>query len=248
MLPAPEYPKPDYAIDAPGVVLYFILGGATAILLAIIVWRMGYELPAIPSQVIAPMLFYLGISLLLTGLVMLYGSKRGKMVIRDNIIEQLSLQGHEQVLDVGCGRGLLLIGIASKLSTGRAVGIDLWQTEDQSGNAITTTEENTRRANVAERTELHTGDMREMPFVDGRFDIVISSWAIHNIPTKEGRQQALKECWRALKQGGMFAFVDISYTAEYEAEFRKLGCTIIKKQGPYFTFLIPSYLLIGRKP
>ncbi len=248
MLPAPEYPKPDYGIDAPGVVRYFTLGGATAILLAIILWRLGHELPAVLSQVVAPMLFYPGISLLLTGVVMLYGSKWGKLAIRDTIIQQLTLQGHEQVLDVGCGRGLLLVGIASKLSTGRAVGIDLWQTADQSGNAITTTEENTRRANVAERVELHTGDMRELPFADGRFDVVVSSWAIHNLPTKEGRQQAIKECWRALKPGGMFAIVDISYTAEYEAKFKKLGCTILKKQGPYFTFLIPSYLLIGRKP
>lgn len=248
MLPAPEYPKPDYGIDAPGVVRYFTLGGATAILLTIIVWRLGHELPDILSQVIAPMLFYPGISLLLTGIVMLYGSKWGKLAIRDNIINQLSLQGHEQVLDVGCGRGLLLIGIANKLTTGRSVGIDLWQTSDQSGNAITTTEENTRRANVAEKVELHTGDMRELPFTDARFDIVVSSWAIHNIPTMEGRQQALQHCWRVLKPGGTFAIVDISYTAEYEAEFKKLGCTALKKQGPYFTFLIPSYLLIGRKP
>jgi arsenite methyltransferase len=248
MLPAPEYPKPDYGIDAPGVVRYFIIGGIASIILAIVIWRLGHELPAILSQVVAPMLFYPGIILLLTGLVMLYGSKWGKMTIRENIISQLSLQGHEQVLDVGCGRGLFLIGIASKLTTGRSVGIDLWQTADQSGNAITTTEENTRRANVAEKIELHTGDMRELPFVDSRFDIVVSSWAIHNISTQEGRQQVLKECWRVLKQGGTFAIVDISYTAEYQAEFKELGCTILRRQGPYFTFLIPSYLLIGRKP
>lgn len=248
MLPAPEYPKPDYGVDAPGVVRTFVFGGATAILLAIVLWRMGHELPPLLSQVVAPMLFYPGISILLTGLVMLYGSKRGKLAIRDKIIEQLSLQGHEQVLDVGCGRGLLLIGIASKLSTGRAVGIDLWQTADQSGNVITTTEENTRRTNVAERVELHTGDMRELSFGDGRFDIVVSSWAIHNISTSEGRQQALHQCWRVLKPGGTFAIVDISYIDEYKAELKKSGCTSIRKEGPYFTFVIPSYLLIGRKP
>jgi arsenite methyltransferase len=248
MLPAPEYPKPDFGINPPSEVRVFIVGGIVAIVLAIIFWRLGDELPPLLSQVVAPMLFYPGISILLTGLIMLYGSKWGKIALRDNIIKQISLQGHEQVLDVGCGRGLFLVGIASKMTTGRAVGIDLWQTTDQSGNAITTTEENTRRANVADRVELHTGDMRELPFTDGRFDIVVSSWAIHNIPSKEGRLQALKESWRVLKQGGTFAIVDISYTAEYEAEFKKLGCTTIKKQGPSFTFLLPSYLLMGTKP
>jgi cyclopropane fatty-acyl-phospholipid synthase-like methyltransferase len=31
----------------------------------------------------------------------------------------------EAVLDVGCGRGLMLVGAARRLKTGKAVGIDL---------------------------------------------------------------------------------------------------------------------------
>jgi len=38
------------------------------------------------------------------------------------------------VLDVGCGRGLLLIGAARRLTTGKAVGVDIWQAEDRVGN------------------------------------------------------------------------------------------------------------------
>jgi predicted nicotinamide N-methyase len=40
-----------------------------------------------------------------------------------------------QVLDVGTGRGLLLIAAAKKLSgSGRAVGIDIWKASDLSEN------------------------------------------------------------------------------------------------------------------
>ena len=36
------------------------------------------------------------------------------------------LTGDEKVLDVGCGRGLLLIGAAKRLKSGKATGIDVW--------------------------------------------------------------------------------------------------------------------------
>ena len=34
-------------------------------------------------------------------------------------------------LDIGCGRGLMLIGAAKRLMTGKAMGIDVWHAQDQ---------------------------------------------------------------------------------------------------------------------
>ena len=47
----------------------------------------------------------------------------------------LKLRGDEAVLDMGCGRGAVLTAVARKLTTGRVIGIDIWNTMDQSGNA-----------------------------------------------------------------------------------------------------------------
>jgi ubiquinone/menaquinone biosynthesis C-methylase UbiE len=101
------------------------------------------------------------------------------------------LKGNETVLDAGCGRGLLLIEAAKHLPRGRAIGVDLWQTMDQSGNRPEVTLENARAEGVAERVEVKTGDMRELPLPDQSVDAVVASLSIHNIPNKEGRASHL---------------------------------------------------------
>jgi arsenite methyltransferase len=247
MLNSPTGLKADYGIDAPGIARMFLLGGLVGVVVGGIIWRLANDLPA-GWQIYAHMVFWPGLSFLLTAIAMLWGSKVGKLWLRDRIIKQLPLAGDEQVLDVGCGRGLMLLGLAKKLTTGRGVGIDLWQVQDQSGNAITTTEENARREGVAEKVELHTGDMRELPFESNRFDIVVSSWAIHNIPDAAGRQQAIQQIDRVLKPNGRLVIVDISYVSDYLAELQRLGWTDLKRAGPTFHFVIPSYQLWGRKP
>jgi arsenite methyltransferase len=246
MLPSPPEFKADYGIDAPGLVRGFAVAGSSGVLVGIILWRLSDSFPG-AWQSVAWAAFFMGLPFLLTSLAMLWGSKVGKLKLRDRILAEVQLQGHEQVLDVGCGRGLMLLGVARHLTTGRAVGIDLWQERDQSGNAITTTEENARRENVAERVELHTGDMRELPFAEGRFDVIVSTFAIHNIPTAEGRLLAIHEIHRVLKPGGRLVLVDISYTHDYLTELRRLGMSMLDRRGPTLLFVIPSYVIWGTK-
>src|SRR5262245_9978432 len=102
--------RPDYGVDAPGVVKGFMLFGALAMVVAeVLSWNA--FLPGWAISVLN-MLFWPGLSFLLTGLVMYWGSKVGKVRFRNRLIQQLNLQGNERVLDVGCGRGLMLIGAA----------------------------------------------------------------------------------------------------------------------------------------
>jgi arsenite methyltransferase len=245
MLATSQKEKPDYGIDAPRVVEAFILLGLIGILVGFYILAQFEEISVwIP---VGHMALWPGGTFLVTSVVMIWGSKVGKVRFRDRLLKRLNLQGQERVLDVGCGRGLMLIGAAQKLTTGRAVGIDLWQTQDQSGNAITTTEENCRRAGVVEKVELHTGDMRQLPFADGSFDVILSSWAIHNIYDAAGRREALAEIVRVLKPGGRVALVDIRHTAEYAAALRDLGVREVERRGPNFTFVIPTYTVWGKR-
>jgi hypothetical protein len=64
---------------------------------------------------------------------------------------------------------------------GRAVGVDLWRGVDQSGNSAEATRRNAIAEGVADRVELHTGDITALPFAENSFDVVVSSLAIHNI-------------------------------------------------------------------
>src|ERR1041384_2508906 len=65
----------------------------------------------------------------------LHTSRRGKFLVWEELLDGLHLRGDERVLDLGCGRGAVLLLAAQRLTTGWAVGVDLWHTADQSGNS-----------------------------------------------------------------------------------------------------------------
>src|SRR5262249_12529316 len=117
----------------------------------------------------------------------LYATRRGKFKVWNRVLDDLRLRGDERVLDMGCGRGAVLIAVAKRLTTGRATGIDLWSTSDQSGNARDVTLQNATLEGVRDRIDVETGDMRSLPFADRSFDLVVSSLAIHNIRSNPAR-------------------------------------------------------------
>src|SRR5262249_15002876 len=122
-----------------------------------------------------------------------------------------------------CGRGLMLLGAAARLTTGRAVGIDLWQGADLTGNSPAATLANAEAAGVAGRVEVHTGDARQLPFPDADFDVVLSTAALHNIPDASGRDRAVREVARVLKPGGRVVLADIQHLPRYAEVLRQGG-------------------------
>lgn len=57
----------------------------------------------------------------------LYSTGPGKRALWARLLDELGLRGDEQVLDVGCGRGAVLMAVARRLPAGRAVGADVWR-------------------------------------------------------------------------------------------------------------------------
>src|SRR5262249_17544144 len=148
----------------------------------------------------------------------LYASRRGKFIIWADLLDQLTLRGDERILDIGCGRGAVLLMAAQRLTTGRAVGVDLWNFRDQSGNSMDATLQNANAEGVADHVELHTADMRALPFEDNTFDVVLSNLAFHNVRGRDGRAKALEEAVRILRTGGRLMIADIRAIGEYRAQ------------------------------
>lgn len=182
----------------------------------------------------------------------LRASRVGKFEVWARVLGGLRLRGDEHVLDLGCGRGALLVSAAKLLPHGRAVGLDLWRA-DQSGNSPDATRRNAELEGVADRVDVETGDMRRLAFVDASFDLVISNLAVHNVPSREGRQAAIDEAVRVLRPGGRLAIGDLLHTNRYRGRLEELGMTDVERRSlgwrmwlgaPFF----PTRLVTATKP
>jgi arsenite methyltransferase len=235
----------DYGLDAPGLVRGFLLGGAALIAagIALIAWK-----PAAIVAIGGGILTSIGAVFALEGLLMTWSSRAGKFHERDKLLDGLRLRGDEAVLDIGPGHGLLLIGAARRLPRGRAVGIDLWSQADQADNSRAALLANARIEGVAERVEVHDGDMREMPFADSGFDAVVASLAIHNIKDRAGRDQAVREIVRVLRPGGQVALLDFQHTGEYAETLRAAGMRGVQLSKLSFWMFPPVRTVTGVKP
>ena len=249
MAPSPMA-KPDYGVDAPNVLRNIFLFGALCLLLAFFtprVWHFGTVNLALHQTFI-----WTGGFLLVEGLLFLLYVKSGKFRHRDFMLSLHPWQGDEQVLDVGCGRGLLLAGVAKRLvalgGQGHATGLDIWSNVDMGGNSEAATLHNLELEGVNSRCTLISAGAQEMPFADASFDVIVSNLCLHNIYDRPTRVQALHQIARVLKPGGIALISDYRHTGQYATEFRKAGLTTELRWGSFLTTFPPLRIVVVRKP
>ena len=238
----------DYGIDAPGVVQGQAIGGGAGIILGIILYRALRSARPVLARILLAWGLLGGGSSLVAAAVMAWSSKVGKLRARDRVLAAIPWRGDETLLDVGCGRGLLLIAAAKRLTTGKAIGVDIWKSVDQSGNRPEATWANARAEGVADRIDVRDGDATALPFQDGVFDVVVSSLVLHNMHHAGERQQAVREMVRVLKPGGYVAIFDILHTDEYAHVLHDSGMIDTRRSGSHFLFFFPARTVTARKP
>jgi SAM-dependent methyltransferase len=232
-----------YGIDAPYVPILSLVFSALAFV--------GAGLA--PDAVSLAWRLALGLVLLFQGAWYLKTTYSGKFRIWARLIDQIHLSGAEAVLDVGCGRGMVLITLARHLVSGRATGIDLWRSRDQSGNDPDATRANAERNGVADRVDLRTADMTDLPFPDACFDVVTANVAIQNLKDRSGRRTAIEEMVRVTRPGGRIIIVDIQYVGQYREDLLACGArdVVVRRLGPVGWFGNPffaSRLVSAAKP
>src|SRR4051794_1362697 len=139
----------SYGIYAPyaltGIAVLAVAYIAFAIINAAVSGRVVLFLPALVMGTIVAIVFHTTL--------------RGKFVAWAELLDSLKLRGDERILDLGCGRGAVLLMAAQHLTTGRAVGVDLWRGGDQSGNSAAGTPRNPVAGGVAGRVGFATAGM-----------------------------------------------------------------------------------------
>ena len=112
------------------------------------------------------------------------------------LVREAALTGTEEALDLGCGAGHAALRIAPLVR--RVVAFDL--TQEMLDVAASLAE-----AKGLANLEFRRGDVTELPFADGSFDIVTSRYSAHHYPDPA---RAVREAARVLRPGGRFLLVD----------------------------------------
>lgn len=237
--------KPDYGVDAPNVLRNLLLFGALCLAVAIFAppfIRLG------PVSLVSRSFYWPAGFLIGEGLLYLIYVKAGKFRHRDRMLALYNWRGNEQVLDVGCGRGLLLVGAAKHLTRGHATGIDIWSKVDLSGNSVEAAQHNLQLEGVTDRCTLISEGAQKMSFPDTTFDVVVSNLCLHNIYDRVTRNQALAEIARVLKPGGTAILSDYKHTREYAERLRLVGLNVERKPADWLRTFPPLAIVIARKP
>jgi ubiquinone/menaquinone biosynthesis C-methylase UbiE len=121
--------------------------------------------------------------------------------LRRETLRITELKPGEALLDVGCGTGSLTRMAASELGEGsRVAGIDA------SPEMIEIARKKAVRN--APGIEFSLAPIEKLPFADGEFDVVLSSFMLHHLPD-DLKAQGLAEVRRVLKPGGRLIVVDL---------------------------------------
>jgi SAM-dependent methyltransferase len=109
----------------------------------------------------------------------------------------------QRVLEVGCGQGWLSERIASEL-----------------GCEVVAIDQSERMVEVARArgVDALVGDVQDLPFRDGSFDVAVAAWMLYHV---EDVDRALSELARVLRPGGRLVAVT-NNTREHLREFADL--------------------------
>ena len=236
--------KADYGIDAPVVIRNLSIAAFTVIFL--VIFFPVIEIANVSVDIRG--LIWAGISTGIGALWMILYSVYGKYKHRDSMLALINWTGAEQVLDVGTGKGLLLIGAAKRLQSGKATGIDIWNAEDLTGNNIENVLQNAKLEGVTNKIEVLNDNAVQMSFADETFDVVLSNECLHNIYNEKERRMACEEIVRVLRPGGRAIISDHQHTATYQKYFEESGLQAYMRNKFYLAAYPPLRILDVRKP
>ena len=134
-----------------------------------------------------------------------YGRSRLLPSLQRKALAELALRADDHVLDVACGAGALVVGIAPHVE--RAVGADF------SGGMLDLARSRLRAAGDVEQlgnVEFVQAPSDALPFEDASFTALVCTTALHHFPDA---QASIDEMARVLEPGGRLVIGDMARDA-----------------------------------
>lgn len=123
---------------------------------------------------------------------------RGRDASRE-LAQLVDLQAGEKVLDIGSGVGGPARTLAGEFGC-EVVGLDLVEEYCRTADMLTA------RVGLSDRVTFRQGNVLDMPFDEGSFDVV---WSQHMTMNIENKMQLFREVRRVLRPGGRFVIYEI---------------------------------------
>lgn len=143
-------------------------------------------------------------------------------------LSHLSIPLGGAILDVGCGGGRTVAKLAAASGTGMVYGLD------HSAESVRVASRTNVELVQTGRVVIREGSVSQLPYADGIFDLVTAVETHFFWPNLPGD---VREVWRVVKPGGLFAIIAEAYKDTTGAKPRIVGRTL-KKLG--MTLLTPD--------
>src|SRR3990170_5260340 len=149
------------------------------------------------------------------------------------IAKQIPPDKTVQILDVGCGTANLAIAIKKRSPNAEILGID----PDEKILKIAKEKIQKEKLNI----KLVKAFAQKLPLKQNSFDYVVSSFAIHHIPSHL-KNQAFYEMYRVLRSGGTILIIDIGKPKNLLAKIAGTALSFFEAVGPNLWGYIPKAL------
>jgi ubiquinone/menaquinone biosynthesis C-methylase UbiE len=127
------------------------------------------------------------------------GADPQQQAMRQTFLADVPFPTHAEVLDVGCGTGVLTRRLARLPNVARVIGVD---------PAPSLLERARELADASPNISFEEGDGRALPFGNETFDAVVFDSTLSHVPEPE---RALAEAFRVTRRGGRLAVFDGDY-------------------------------------
>lgn len=262
--------KPDYKNWVPkGMIVIFLAGALVTLIGAIVFGVVGFVNDLTWAIVLFAVFAAATLFLAFVAAYLFYmhrefsysGKRQFSRCVITGIADRVVVPEDGKCLDVGCGSGALSIAVAKCNTHAKVIGVDRWGKEYASFSRALC--RRNAEAEGVKNASFQKGDATALPFKDETFDVVVSNYVYHNIPSKD-RQSILSETLRTLKKGGTFYIHDIFSRAKYGDmdlfldKLKRMGYEhaelLDTTHGEFMTekeakalFLTGSALLMGKK-
>lgn len=151
-------------------------------------------------------------------------------LIKRRLIQEASIRPGQRVLDLGCGTGTLAIMVKQAIPEAEVTGLD--------GDPKVLEIARLKAAKAGVDLNLDHGMAYQLPYPDGSFDRVLSSFVFHHLESDDKRQ-TMREVYRVLRPEGEFYLLDLGKPHTVYGRVLSLWDVLLERAGDNVKGLLP---------